>query len=149
MATIAKNKKAFHDYEIVEKFEAGIELRGTEVKSIRNGNVNLKDSFVKFLSNQAYLINCHISEYSQGNIANHEPTRSRRLLMHRKEIDKLMGKMQEKGLSVVPLAMYFNGRNLIKVEIALAKGKKVHDKRRSMREKDMNREMERALKNRM
>ncbi|GAB1535309.1 SsrA-binding protein SmpB [Geovibrio sp. ADMFC3] len=146
MATLARNKKAFFDYEIIEKFEAGIVLQGTEVKSTKGGNINLKDSFVKIIGEEMHLINCHISEYKQGNISNHEPTRSRKLLLHKKEITRLIGKMNEKGLSVVPLSVYLNSRNFIKAEIALVKGKKSHDKRQVIKERDLQREISRDFK---
>jgi SsrA-binding protein len=146
MATLASNKKAYFDYEIMEKFEAGIVLQGTEVKSARGGNVNLKDSFVKIIGNEMHLVNCHISEYKQGNITNHVPTRSRKLLLHKKEISRLMAKMNEQSLTVVPLSVYINSRNLIKAEIALVRGKKLHDKRQSIKERDLQREMGREFK---
>lgn len=146
MATLASNKKAYYDYEIMEKFEAGIVLQGTEVKSARGGNINLKDSFVKIIGSEMHLINCHISEYKQGNISNHMPTRSRKLLLHKREIARLISKMNEQGLSVVPLSVYINSRNLIKAEIALVRGKKLHDKRQSIKERDLQREMGRELK---
>ena len=136
---IAKNRRAFHDYEILESIEAGIELKGTEVKSIRQGNVNLKESFARIMNNELYLFNCHISVYSHGNINNHEPTRDRKLLLHRKEINKLIGKVHQKGLSLIPTAMYFK-KNRVKVSLALGKGKKMHDKRESIKKKDVERE---------
>jgi SsrA-binding protein len=146
MKTLAKNKKAFFDYEIIEKLEAGLSLLGTEVKSAKAGNINIKDSFVKVIGSDVHLVNCHISEYKEGNIQNHEPTRSRKLLLHRKEIDRLSGKMKEQGLTMVPLSVYINNRNLIKLEIALVKGKKTHDKRQTIKERDLQREMGRDIK---
>jgi len=146
MKILAQNKKAFHDYEIIEKFEAGIELKGTEVKSCKSGKVNLRDSFVKVKDGEAFLLNTHISEYEKGNIANHEPTRTRKLLLHKREINRLIGKSQEKGLTIVPLKIYLK-KNLVKVEIALAKGKQAHDKRNAIKEKDLKKEISRDFKN--
>lgn len=144
----ATNRKAFHDYAIEEKFEAGIVLRGTEVKSIREGRVNLQDSFATIKDGEVFLHNCHISPYSHGNIMNHDPTRTRKLLLHRKEINKLMGRTQQKGLTIVPLRIYFGKRGHAKVEIALAKGKKHHDRRESIKAREAGREMQRALRGR-
>ena len=143
--SIATNKKAYHDYEILEEYEVGIVLTGTEVKSIRAGRVNLKESHVKIIHEEAYLINSHISHYEHGNINNHEPTRSRKLLLKRREINYLAGKIKEQGLAIVPLKLYFKNRKL-KVLIALAKGKKNYDKRQSLRDKDMQRDAERAFR---
>ena len=122
MKVLAKNKRAFHDYEILDSLEAGIALQGTEVKSIKNGQVNLKDSFVKIKNEEAILINCHISHYVQGNRENHEETRTRKLLLHKKEILKLDSKVNEQGLSIVPLKIYLKG-NYVKLEIGLAEVK--------------------------
>lgn len=144
----ATNRKAFFDYAIEEKFEAGIVLRGTEVKSIRQGRVNLQDSFASIKDGEVFLHNCHISPYSHGNILNHDPTRTRKLLLHRKEINKLMGWTQQKGLTIVPLRVYFGERGKAKVEIALAKGKKQHDRRESIKTREAGREMQRALRSR-
>ncbi len=142
---ITDNKKARFDYEIVEKFEAGLVLTGSEVKSIRDGAVNLKDSYISFRNGEAFLQNAHISVYTASSYNNHEPERLRKLLMHREELDKIMGRVQEKSLSCVPLKMYFkNGR--IKIEIGLGRGKKKHDKRQSIRKKESDRELSRALK---
>jgi len=146
MNSLAKNKKAFHDFEIIEKFEAGISLTGTEVKSIKDGRVNMRDSHVKIINHEAFIVGLHVSEYLQGNRENHDPTRSRKLLLHRKEIDKLESKIQEKGLTVVPLGIHLTKNNLIKVGIALGKGKKAHDKRQVLKERDLNREASRELK---
>jgi SsrA-binding protein len=144
---VATNRKAFHDYEITDKFEAGIVLKGTEVKSLREGRVNLKDSYAAVNSRgEAMLHNCHISPYSHGNIMNHDPLRPRKLLLHRKEINKLMGQTQQKGLTLVPLRIYFTPRGHAKVELALARGKKHHDRRESIKEREAGREMERAMK---
>ena len=144
--TIAKNRKAFHDYEILETFEAGIELTGTEVRSLRDNNCQLTDTFAFIRNGEAWLNNLHIAPFANGNIANVDPDRRRKLLLHKKQIRYLAEKTQEKGLSIVPLKMYFNDRNLVKVEIALARGKKLYDKRNSMKERDMKREIERSLK---
>jgi len=145
MKVFAKNKKAFFDYEIMETFECGMQLRGTEVKSIKDGRISLKESFVKVLGNEIWLVNAHVPEYLQGNRFNHEPTRSRKLLMHRKEIDRLMGKIKEAGLTLVPLKVYLKNR-LVKIEIGLAKGKKSHDKRQAIKERDIKREHAREFK---
>lgn len=147
MKVLSTNKKAFFDYEIIDSLEVGIVLLGTEVKSAKEGKINLKDAFVKIMNGEAYLLNCHISPYSHGNITNHDPTRTRKLLLHKKELNKLIGKSKEKGLTLVPLKMYLKG-NKIKVEIALAKGKKIYDKRESIKKKDLSREIKRELKNR-
>ncbi len=148
MKTITKNKKARHDYHILETYEAGISLQGTEVKSLRNGRVNLKDSYATIYEGEVFLEGVHISPYEQGNRNNHEPERKRRLLMHDYEIRKLLGKVKEKGLSLVPLSMYFNDRGKVKVELALVKGKKLYDKRQDLAVKQAGRDMERALKDR-
>ncbi len=146
--TIAKNRKAFHDYEILETFEAGIELTGTEVRSLRDNNCQLTDTFALIRDGQAWLNNLHIAPFANGNIANVDPDRKRRLLLHKKQIRYLAEKTQEKGLSIVPLKIYFNDRNLVKAEIALARGKKLYDKRNSMKERDVQREIARTLKER-
>lgn len=145
MKVFAKNKKAFFDYEILETFETGIQLTGTEVKSIKDNRVSLKEAFVKIIGSEVYLVNSHVAEYLQGNRNNHVPTRSRKLLMHRKQIDKLIGKIKEAGLTLIPLKIYQKDR-LVKLEIALAKGKKTHDKRASIKERDIQREMGREFK---
>ncbi len=137
-----KNRKAFHNFEILESLEAGIALQGTEVKSIRDGKVNLKDSFARIIKGEAYLINCHISQYSHGNINNHNPVRDRKLLLHKSEINRLIGKMNKKGLTLVPLSMYFKGGR-VKVEIALAKGKREYDHREDIKKRDLLREEKR------
>jgi len=142
---ISNNKKAFHDYFIDEKFEAGIELFGTEVKSVRNGSVNLKDSYVSLRTGEAILIGMHISPYEKGNIFNRDPLRERRLLLHKKEIMRLIGKTKEKGYSLIPLSVYFLGSK-VKVELGLARGKKAYDKRETIAERDAKRNMDRALK---
>jgi len=145
--TIAKNKKAYHDYEILEKFEAGIVLKGSEVKGIRAGRVNLKDSFVKLVKGEAVLFNAHIGRLeTTHHYYGHEERGSRKLLLHKKELAKLADAVEKEGHTIVPLQMYFNNRNIIKIEIAVARGKKLHDKRADMKEKDMKRDIERALK---
>ena len=144
---LATNKKAYHNYHLLETYEAGIALVGTEVKSIREGKADIQDGVVRIRGEQAYLEGCHVHPYSHGNIMNHEPDRSRRLLLHKREIRRLMGKVQEKGLTLVPTRLYLkDGR--IKVEIALGKGKRLHDKRETLKSREAGREMERALKDR-
>ena len=143
--TVATNRKAFHDYHIDETFEAGIVLQGTEVKSIRGARVNLRDSYARVEGGELILYNMHISPYDQGNRFNHEPLRSRKLLMHRAEINRLLGKVKEKGYALVPLKVYLKG-GLIKLEMALARGKKSYDKRQDLKERESRREIERAVK---
>lgn len=145
--TIAKNKKAFHDYFIEETFEAGIELVGTEVKSLRAGRVNLKDSWCSIVKGEILLNGCHISHYEQGNIFNKDPVRVRRLLMHKREILRLYGIIKQEGYALIPLSLYFKGSR-IKVSVGLCKGKKLHDKRASIAERDAKRDMQRAIKDR-
>jgi SsrA-binding protein len=142
---ICNNKKAYHDYFIEEKLEAGLVLQGTEVKSLRAGKANLSDAFMLVRDGQAYLHNLNISHYEFGNRQNHQPDRNRKLLLHRREIDRLYGRIREKGLSVIPLRLYFKD-GLVKVEIGLAKGKKLYDKREDLKAKDSKREMSQALK---
>jgi len=144
---LATNKKAFHDYFILEKIEAGISLLGTEVKAIREGRLNLKDSYALVQGGEIFLLHCHISPYSHGNRENHDPTRTRKLLLHEREIRKLIGKTQEKGLTVVPLRVYLK-RGLIKVELGVAKGKKLFDKRETERRKEADQEARAAMKHR-
>ena len=143
---VATNRKAYHDYFIEEKLEAGVMLRGTEVKSLRDGRVNLQDSYASVDDGEVFLHHCHISPYSHGNIMNHEPLRARKLLLHRKEINKLIGKTQQKGLTLIPLRIYFSKRGQAKVELALAKGKKHYDRRESIKAREAGREVERVLK---
>jgi len=145
--SIAKNKKAFHDYFVEERYEAGIELAGTEVKSIRMGNVNLKDAFCTIKDGQMSVNGMHVSPYEKGNIFNREPRRPRRLLMHRREIAKLFAKIKQDGYTLIPLSLYFKGPR-VKVEIGLCKGKKLYDKREAAAQRDAKREMDRALKQR-
>jgi SsrA-binding protein len=142
---IASNKKALHDYFVVQKLEAGIALTGTEVKSLRAGAVNLKDSYVLFKDGEAFLFGTHISPYSHGNIENHDPERTRKLLLHRREIEKLHAQVAEKGLTVVPLRLYFKGGK-VKVEIAVVRGKKQYDKRETERTREADREAAMAMK---
>lgn len=143
----AENRKARHDYHIHETYEAGIVLTGTEVKSLRAGKANLKDSYARVENNEVFLHNLHISPYEQGNRFNHEPLRTRKLLLHRFEINKLIGKVREKGYALVPLKLYFS-RGKVKVDLALATGKKLYDKRDDMAERDAKREMDRAFRER-
>ncbi|MCL7749025.1 MULTISPECIES: SsrA-binding protein SmpB [Halalkalibacter] len=145
---IAQNKRASHDYFIEETYEAGIVLKGTEIKSMRAGRMNLKDSFARISNGEMYLHNAHISEYEQGNRYNHEPTRARKLLLHKKQINTLIGQTQQKGYALVPLKVYIKN-GFAKVLIGLAKGKKNFDKRETLKRKDAKREVERALKDRM
>jgi SsrA-binding protein len=144
---VAVNRQAFHNYEIIEKFEAGMVLTGTEIKSAREGRVNLKDAYGIVKNAEIWLLNCHISPYSHGNYANHDPLRTRKLLMHRSEIKRLIGRTTERGLTLVPLKVYLkNGR--MKCELALAKGRKVHDKREVARKKTIDKETRQALRER-
>lgn len=146
MKSICTNRKAYHDYHIEETFEAGIALTGTEVKSLREGKANLKESYARIKDGELFLVNAHISPYSCGNIYNHEPKRTRKLLMHKREIDRLLGKVKERGFTLVPLSMYFNKRNKAKMELALAKGKTLYDKRESIKKKDEKRLTEREAR---
>jgi SsrA-binding protein len=147
MKVICQNRKAYHDYHIEETFEAGIALSGTEVKSLREGKANIKDSYVIIKDHEVFLLNCHISHYSHGNIMNHDPLRTRKLLLHRKEINRLWGKTAMRGFTLIPLKIYFKGP-VAKVEIALARGKKLFEKRETIKEKDARREIARAIKSR-
>lgn len=143
--TIAQNRKARHEYFVLESIEAGIELVGTEVKSIRGGNVNLKDSWVDVREGQAYLIGMHVSPYEKGNIFNRDPERTRKLLMHKSEIRRLYAETKTKGLTLVPISLYFKGSN-VKVQVGLCRGKKLYDKRASTAERDAKRDIDRAVK---
>lgn len=145
--TIAQNKKAHHDYFVLESYEAGIELCGTEVKSLRAGRVNLKDSWCNIVDGEIFVNGMHISPYDHGNVFNKDPMRVRRLLMHKKEILKLFGTLQQQGLSLVPISLYFKGSK-VKMQVGLCKGKKLYDKRASMAERDAKRNIDRALKER-
>ena len=142
---IASNKKALHDYFIVQKFEAGLALQGTEVKSLRAGRANLKDSYVIIKDGEAFLFGAHISPYSHGNLENHDPERTRKLLLHRKELEKLKKETTEKGLTVVPLRLYFRGAR-VKAEIAVVRGKKQYDKRETEKKREADRETAAAIK---
>lgn len=145
--TIAQNKKAFHDYFVIESMEAGIELCGTEVKSIRSGRVNLKDSWCSIDDGELYIKGMHVSPYEQGNIFNRDPMRVRRLLMHKREIMRLFGTVKQEGYSLIPLSLYFKGSK-VKVQLGLCKGKKLYDKREDMAARDAKRDMQRAIKER-
>lgn len=142
---IANNKKAYHDYFIEEKYEAGISLAGTEVKSLRMGKCSIKEAFIRIERGEVFVYGMHISPYEKGNIFNKDPLRVRKLLLHRSEINKMEGKISEKGFTLVPLRVYFKG-SLVKVEIGVAKGKKLYDKRQDIAKKDMKREAEREFK---
>ncbi len=145
---VAANRKALHDYFILERYEAGIELFGTEVKSIRMGHVNLKDSFCTVKDGELFAHGIHISPYEKGNIFNREPLRPKRLLMHKREIMRLYGRIKQEGLALIPLSLYFNDARRVKVELGLAKGKKLYDKRESEARRDAGREMNKAMKER-
>src|SRR5207247_6760895 len=143
--TVASNRRARHEYEILETVEAGLVLRGTEVKALRTGLVNFKDAYATVRNDEVWLLGCHISPYSHGSDANHDPERDRKLLLHRREITRLVGKIAERGLTLVPLRLYFkDGR--AKVELGLARGRKLHDKRAAIREREVRREMDKAAR---
>ncbi|MGB2907685.1 MAG: SsrA-binding protein SmpB [Candidatus Aminicenantaceae bacterium] len=143
---IAKNKKAFFNYEILETFEAGIALLGSEVKSIREGRISLKESYAEVRDGEVFLVSCHISPYPPANRLNHEPLRERKLLLHSREIKRMLGKIKEKGLTLVPTQIVITAKNRIKVELSLARGKRTHQKREVIRERDRDREMQAELK---
>ncbi len=145
--TVATNRKAFHNYFIEDRAEAGLVLTGTEVKSLRDGRAQLKDSYVHFRNGEAFLVGAHISPYAAGSWTNHLPERDRKLLLHRRELDRWAGAVARQGVSCVPLSLYFKGAK-VKAEIALVKGKKLHDKRDSLRERDLKREADRAMRDR-
>lgn len=145
MKVLAQNRKARFEYEFLERFTAGISLTGSEVKSVREGRVNLQDGYVVFEGGEAFLVNVHISPYANAGYAGHDPLRPRKLLLHKQEIKRLAGKVQEKGLTLIPLAIGLEG-NWIKVELALAKGKKIHDKRETLKRRELDREAEAAMK---
>jgi len=145
---IARNRKAEHDYFIIERLEAGLVLEGTEVKSLRAGHANLKDGYVKIIKNEAYLFNCHISAYKYAGVENHEPERVRKLLLHQREIKKLKRYVETKGNAIIPLKLYFNTKGVAKLEIGIAKGKKKYDKRESITAKESKREIDRIRKER-
>ena len=146
MKVIVQNKKARREYQILERLEAGIALRGTEVKSVRAGNVQLADSYVSIVEGEAYLVKLNIAEYAQGSWTNHSPTRRRKLLLHRREIRRLRSKIDERGLTIVPLKIYLTEKGLVKVELGLARGKKLHDKRNDMKRRDAERSIQRAMR---
>lgn len=142
------NKKAYHDYEILDTYEAGIALQGSEVKAIRDGRVNLKDSFVRVIKNEVFVLNMHITHLSTAHTTYRpDERRDRKLLLHRKEIEKIFSKVTKDGVTIVPLKLYFNSKNMVKMQIATAKGKKLHDKRDDLKQKTLKRESEQALKN--
>jgi SsrA-binding protein len=143
--TLATNRKAYRDYQILDKFETGIVLTGTEIKSLRAGRANLRDSYATVRNGEVWLVNAHISPYAHGNRENHEPRRERKLLLHRREINRLIGKVQEKGWTMVPLRIYLKGSRA-KVELALVRGKRQYDKRREIAKRDFDREVQRAVK---
>ena len=147
MKIVSQNKKAYHDYFIEDTYEAGIVLKGTEIKSVRKGSANLKDSFIRIKNNEAFLENMHIAPYEQGNIFYHDPMRNRKLLLHKKEIIKLSKQIKEGGYTLIPTKLYFDKGCKVKVEVALAKGKKLYDKRQALKEKDAKRDIEKAMKN--
>ncbi len=145
---VCKNKKAFHDYHIESTIEAGIVLTGAEVKSLRGGKANMRDSYAAISKDEVWLHNAHISPYSHATQTSQDPMRTRKLLLHRREIKKLLGKVQEKGFALIPLKIYFIGSGIVKVEIALARGKKLYDKRATLKKKETDREIEREFKRR-
>ena len=146
MKIVCTNRKARRDYEILETMEAGMVLQGTEVKSLREGGAHLKDAYASVEREELFLHNAHIAPYEMGNRYNHEPLRTRKLLMHAREIRRLLGKIKEKGLTLIPLKMYFNDAGKVKVELGLGKGRRAYDKRRAIADRDAEREMQRALK---
>ncbi len=146
MKIVATNKKAYFNYEILERYEAGISLLGSEVKSIREGRVSLKESYADIRGSEIFLVNCHISPYEAANRFNHDPMRERRLLLHRREINRLTGKVREKGLTLIPTKILFNDKGRVKAEIALAKGKRAYQKKEAIKERDREREMRAELK---
>jgi SsrA-binding protein len=143
---VAENRKARFNYDIEEKFEAGIVLTGSEVKSLRSGKANITESYASTEDGELYLINAHIAEYTQAGRANHEPTRRRKLLVHRRELGRLIGAIQRQGMTLVPLRMYFNARGIAKVQLGLAKGKKLHDKRETEKKRDWDRQKGRLMR---
>ncbi len=145
---IVTNRKAYRDYEILESVESGIELKGSEVKSLRAGKINLDDSFARAEKEEIFLYNAHISHYTEASYLNVDPDRPRKLLLHKGQIQRIIGKLTQKGLTLIPLKIYFNDRGFVKVELALGKGKKLYDKRESIKRRETDREMRRAVKNR-
>lgn len=147
MKIVCKNRKARFNYSILEKEEAGIVLSGSEVKSIRKGSININDAYCKNKNSELYLTNSYIAPYEMGGYLNHEPLRERKLLLHKKQIDRLIGKITEKGLTLVPLSVYFNQKNIVKIEIGLVKGKRLYDKRETIKERESKIKMDRVKKN--
>ncbi|CAM2067160.1 SsrA-binding protein SmpB [Sulfidibacter corallicola] len=145
---IAENRKARHNYEILEKLEVGLMLQGSEVKAMREGRANLTDGFARFKGDECYLQSIHIAPYVNGGYANHDPDRPRKVLMHKREMNRWMGKLKTKGLAAIPLKLYFNKRGFVKCELALARGKKLHDKRETLKKRVMDREAQAAIKSR-
>lgn len=146
-SAVAKNKKAYHNFELVEKFEAGLSLKGSEVKSLRAGHVDLDGSYAKLQNNECWLVGAKIAQYEQAGAYNHEPTRKRKLLLHRAELRKIWAKLEQRGFTLVPLKIYFNDRGLAKAQIALARGKRQYDKRKTISDRDQRRDLDRAVKN--
>jgi len=146
MKVVAKNKKAFFNYDIIDIYNAGISLTGSEVKSIREGRISIKESYAEIRDGEVFLLNCHISLYDAANRFNHNPLRDRKLLLHRQEIKRLTGKIKQKGLTLIPVNVVINDKGLIKVQIALAKGKKVYEKREAIKERDRERDMRAEMK---
>ncbi len=149
MKIVASNKKAYHNYEIIESLEAGIALRGSEVKSVRGGRVSLKDSYAEIRNGEVFLLHMNISPYEQANIFNHDPLREKKLLLHRQQIKRLIGKIREKSYTLVPTKVMFNEKGRVKVEISLAKGKRAYEKKRAIKERELDREVRAALKKRL
>jgi SsrA-binding protein len=149
MKIVASNKKAYHNYEIIESLEAGIALLGSEVKSIREGRVSLKDSYAEIRNGEVFLLHMNISPYEQANIFNHDPLREKKLLLHRQQIKRLIGKIREKSYTLVPTKVMFNEKGRVKVEISLAKGKRAYEKKRAIKERELDREVRAALKRRL
>lgn len=148
MKIIATNRKAYHNYEIFDRYEAGISLLGSEVKSIREGSISLKESYAEVKGNEIFLLNCHISPYEAANRFNHEPRRERKLLLHRQEIKRLIGKIREKGFTLIPVKVLINKKGKVKIEIALAKGKRAYQKKEAIKERDLDRELRAEIKKR-
>jgi len=148
MKIVASNKKAYFNYEIIESLEAGVALLGSEVKSIREGRVSLKDSFAEIKNGEVFLLHMNISPYEQANIFNHDPLREKKLLLHRQQIKRLIGKIREKGYTLIPTKVFFNEKGKVKVEISLAKGKRTYEKKRAIKERDIEREIRSELKKR-